>query len=91
MPPYYTSVYEGITGYLKDSDVEINYAQGCDLTGESKEGFAEAINAATKSDVVVLAVGGSILTCGEGKDRSDLDLFGVQNELVEAIHKTGNR
>jgi len=25
----------------------------------------------------------------EGIDRSELDLFGVQNELVEAIHKTG--
>jgi hypothetical protein len=32
---------------------------------------------------------GSRLTCGEGVNRSELELFGVQNELVEAIHKTG--
>lgn len=89
MPPYYTSVYEGIVGKLDDSTVKINYALGCDLKSESKEGFAEAIAAAKKSEVVVLAVGGSTQTCGEGGDRSNLDLFGVQNELVEAIHKTG--
>jgi len=88
MPPYYTSVYEGIVNKL-DGKVEVNYAKGCDLTSFSKDGFTEAVAAAKKSDVVVLAVGGSIETCGEGKDRSDLNLFGVQNELVEAINKTG--
>ncbi len=88
MPPYYTSVYEGIVDKL-DGKVKVNYAKGCDLTSDSKAGFAEAVAAARKSDVVVLAVGGSTLTCGEGGDRADLDLFGVQNELVEAIHKTG--
>ena len=89
MPPYYTSVLEGITKKLDGSSVEINYAQGCDLLSDSKDGFAEAISAAKKSDVVVLALGGSSQTCGEGIDRSELDLIGVQNELVEAIHQTG--
>jgi beta-glucosidase len=88
MPPYYTSVYEGIVNKLEGKG-KVNYALGCNLTSHSKEGFADAIEAAKKSDVVVLAVGGSTETCGEGKDRSELDLFGVQNELVEAIHKTG--
>lgn len=88
MPPYYTSVYEGIVNKL-EGKVKINYAPGCDLKSQSKEGFDEAVAAAKKSDVVVLAVGGSTQTCGEGGDRSDLDLFGVQNELVEVIHKTG--
>jgi beta-glucosidase len=88
MPPYYTSVFEGISDKL-DGKVKINYAEGCELTSNSKDGFAEAITAAKESDVVVLAVGGSTQTCGEGGDRSELDLFGVQNELVEAIHLTG--
>lgn len=88
MPPYYTSVFEGIRDKL-DGKVNINYAQGCDLTNNSKAGFADAISAAQKSDLVVLVVGGSTQTCGEGGDRSDLDLFGVQNDLVEVIHQTG--
>ncbi len=88
MPPYYTSVYEGIVAKVGEK-VKVNYAQGCELTSVSKDGFDEAIAAAEASDVVVLAIGGSTRTCAEGGDRSELDLFGVQNELVEAIHKTG--
>ncbi len=88
IPPYYTSVLEGITEKAA-SRVKINYSPGCELTSFSKDGFAGAVAAAQKSDVVILALGGSTLTCSEGTDRDDLDLFGVQNELVEAIHSTG--
>lgn len=88
LPPYYVSALEGIQKKVGD-DIKINYAKGCDLLSNSKDGFTEAITAAKKSDAVVLVVGGSRKTGGEGVDRSDLDLYGVQNELVEAIHKTG--
>ena len=88
IPPYYTSILEGIKQKVGDQ-IQVNYAEGAKLSSDSKAGFQEAIAAANKSDVVVLAVGGSTLTCGEGTDRDDLDLFGVQNELVEALHKTG--
>ncbi|MEM6379889.1 MAG: glycoside hydrolase family 3 N-terminal domain-containing protein [Bacteroidota bacterium] len=88
LPPFYVSVLDGLTNKVGE-DIQINYAKGCDLQGTSKAGFPEAVAAAKKSDAVVLVVGGSRRTGGEGVDRSDLDLFGVQNELVEAIHKTG--
>ncbi|MFS4417402.1 glycoside hydrolase family 3 N-terminal domain-containing protein [Maribacter sp. 2307ULW6-5] len=88
LPPFYVSALEGIKNKVGDK-ITINYAKGCDLLSDSTEGFAEAIEAANKSDAVVLVVGGSRRTGGEGVDRSDLDLFGVQNQLVEAIHKTG--
>ena len=88
LPPYYVSVLEGLTNKV-GGKININYAQGCNLLSDSKAGFPEAITAANKSDAVVLVIGGSRKTGGEGADRSDLDLLGVQNELVEAIHKTG--
>lgn len=88
LPPYYISALEGLQKKVGDK-VKINYAKGCDLLSDSKAGFQDAISAAEQSDAVVLVVGGSRRTGGEGIDRSDLDLFGVQNELVEAIHKTG--
>lgn len=88
LPPYYVSVLEGLTNKV-DGKIKVNYAQGCELLNNSKAGFPEAIAAAEKSDAVVLVVGGSRKTGGEGVDRSSLDLFGVQNELVEAIHQTG--
>lgn len=88
LPPYYVSVLDGLKKKVGDK-VKISYAKGCDIDSFSKEGFPEAISAAKKSDAVVLVVGSSHKTCGEGGDRSDLDLYGVQNELVEAIHRTG--
>lgn len=88
LPPYYVSVLDGLKKKVGEN-VKINYAKGCDIDSFSKEGFPEAVAAAKKSDAVVLVVGSSHKTCGEGGDRSDLDLFGVQKDLVEAIHKTG--
>ena len=86
-------------------NVEINYAEGCDITDLSIDGFKDAIDAALKSDVVVLVIGGTSMTlsgigwgednsddtptCGEGFDRADLRPPGVQPELIKAIHKTG--
>ncbi|MFC4722265.1 beta-xylosidase [Geojedonia litorea] len=88
LPPYYVSVLDGLKSKVGNK-VKINYAQGCELMSDSKAGFPEAVAAAKNSDAVILVVGGSRRTGGEGVDRADIDLFGVQNELVEAIHKTG--
>jgi beta-glucosidase len=52
LPPYYTSVLEGLISKA-EGKLQINYAKGCDLLSNSKEGFSEAIAAAKKSDAVV--------------------------------------
>ena len=88
LPPYYVSALDGIKAKVGDK-VKINYAKGCDLLSNSKVGFPAAIAAAKKSDAVVLVIGGSRKTGGEGVDRDNLDLYGVQKELVKAIHETG--
>ena len=88
LPTRYISILDGLKNKIGDK-VKINYAKGCDIDSFSKEGFSTALQAAKKSDAVILVVGSSHKTCGEGGDRSDLDLYGVQNELVELIHKTG--
>jgi beta-glucosidase len=88
LPPFYVSALDGIKAKVGDK-VKINYAKGCDLLSNSKAGFPAAIAAAKKSDAVVLVIGGSRKTGGEGVDRADLNLYGVQQELVKAIHKTG--
>lgn len=82
---------------------QVVYAEGCDLWKRSTEGFEEAVRVAASSDVAVVVVGGGsmalagtgwgaddrVVTCGEGYDRSELDLPGVQEELVRAVHATG--
>lgn len=67
----------------------INYAKGCDVAGDSSEGFSEAENAARQSDFVILAVGETADMSGEAASRSSLDLPGRQLELLQAINTTG--
>lgn len=67
----------------------INYAIGCDVTGNSTEHFNEAENAARQSDFVILAVGETADMSGEAASRSSLDLPGRQLELIQAIHALG--
>lgn len=69
--------------------MKINYAKGCDVTGDSRAGFADALRAANESEFVILAVGESSDMTGEATSRSSLDLPGRQLELIQAIHATG--
>lgn len=87
------SLKEALEGYLS-SDTVIRYAKGCEVIGGTKDGFAEAIEAARASEVAVMVMGdksgldkGS--TSGEARDRADLNLPGHQLELIKEIHKTG--
>jgi len=87
------SVLEGIKNTVSSSTV-IHYAKGCDVLGDSHEGFAEAVEAAKNADVAIVVVGdksglGLDCTSGEFRDRADVGLPGVQQELVEAVYATG--
>jgi len=70
--------------------IEIYYTQGCDLIGDSKDGFDEAIKIAQKADVVLMFMGNSVPeTEGEQRDRHNLNLPGVQEELIKTVASTG--
>ena len=68
---------------------KINYAKGCDIDSDSTAGIDEAVRAARKSDVVIVAVGESAEMSGEASSRSSLDLPGRQLDLVKAVQATG--
>lgn len=101
---YGVTTLEGIRE-LAGEKVTINYARGCGITDLDRSGFNEAVEAARKSDVVVLVIGGTSIiysgigwgndqldihnTCGEGMDRTTLDPPGVQPNLIRAIYATG--
>ncbi len=75
-------------------NTKVYYAKGCDILSDSKQGFDEAVAVAKKSDVAVVVVGDRCglmnrCTCGEFRDRVGLGLYGVQEDLIKAIHKTG--
>jgi beta-glucosidase len=57
---------------------------------ENEKRISEALQLAKQCDLVILAVGGTAVTCGEFIGyRHDLDLFGQQNELVDIILGSG--
>ncbi|HSB26229.1 MAG TPA: glycoside hydrolase family 3 C-terminal domain-containing protein, partial [Pyrinomonadaceae bacterium] len=52
-------------------------------------GFAEAVNAAKTSDIVIMAIGEAAEMSGEASSRSSLDIPGRQLDLVKAVQATG--
>lgn len=88
-----TTVLEGIKEKVSKKTA-VFYAQGCEVRSDSREGFSEAIAMAKKSEIAIVVVGdksGLVEDCtsGETRDRADLKLPGVQEELVKEIYKTG--
>ena len=70
------------------------FAEGCRVDDADTSGFAEARAAALDADVAVVVVGDHAAlfgrgTVGEGCDRDDLELPGVQRALVEELLDTG--
>lgn len=70
-------------------NTKLLYAKGCEVDGDNKDGFAEAVATAQQADVVILSIGERRDMSGEAKSRSDLHLPGVQEDLVKAIQATG--
>ena len=73
---------------------KVLYARGCDNLDPDTSGFEQAIQVAEAADVVVLVLGDrsgltADCTTGETRDSADLRLPGVQNELAQAVLRTG--
>jgi len=91
------SVLEGMQQY---KDNQLTFEKGADLiVGKTsfldevifnttdKSGFEAAKTAAKNADVVVIVLGEHGFQSGEGRSRTDLNLPGVQQELLEEIYK----
>jgi beta-glucosidase len=88
-----------LTG-IQEQSPGATFAQGCTLSNAepptddpegcgSDAGFAEAVATAQAADQVVLAVGETREMSGEAAARSNIDLPGRQEELIEAVVATG--
>ncbi len=82
------SLHEGLKSSL-EGKVQIIHAKGCQITGNDKSGFLEALRAARTADVIVAAVGESRMMSGEALCRTDLGLPGVQKDFLMELQKTG--
>ncbi len=91
------SVFTGI----KAQDADTTYTPGCTMTHleppqsvgaddcESTDGFPAAVAAAKAADQVVLTLGETREMSAEAASRSQIDLPGKQQELIDAIKATG--
>jgi beta-glucosidase len=66
---------------IVSSQTEVSYADGDDID--------QAVELARTADVVILGLGEWQKISGEGFDRSDLNLPGEQEKLLEAVFQTG--
>ncbi len=108
-PRYYTSVLEGIRSKV-GNQIKVPYSEGCKITvggswnqdfvcpgsaDEDRRMIREAIEVASKADVVVLALGGNEQTSREAwcknnlGDRASLEMVGRQEGLVNGILALG--
>lgn len=88
----------GIEKVLRDKNIQIHYAKGCDLITDDRSGFEAAVDAAEQSDVSIVFLGSasaslarnySKATSGEGFDLADLKVTGVQEALIKKIYALG--
>ena len=85
---YIVSQWEGLQNKLGNK-TKLLYAEGCGIEDTSRTGFANAIAVAKQADIVIMSVGERRDMSGEAKSRSNINLPGVQEELIKAIHATG--
>ncbi|UOQ97002.1 beta-glucosidase BglX [Hymenobacter sp. 5317J-9] len=83
-----TSLYDGLR-QRAGKNTQLLYAKGCNVAGDSRAGFEQAVATAKNADLVVLAVGEAWDMSGEAKSRTDIHLPGVQEELFKALKATG--
>ena len=95
IPQHIVTVLEGIK-QIVSPDTKVTYVKGCDVTGGRLDEIARAREAAANADVAIVVVGeserraeGVAPTDGEGYDAATLELTGMQEELVKAVHATG--
>jgi beta-glucosidase len=89
------TVLEGIKTKVSPS-TKVTYVKGCNVVGNELDEIAKARDAAKNSDVAVVVLGENTWdtpdrkgTDGEGYDVATLELTGMQEDLVKAIHASG--
>ena len=85
---FIVSQWEGLQNKIGPG-TSLLYAKGCDIEGNNKSGFSEAVSVANQADVVILSIGEKRDMSGEAKSRSNINIPGVQEELLEQLLATG--
>lgn len=93
------SILEGIRNAV-GKDVKVTYAEGAalgmgersflkhlELNTTDRSGFKKAIETAKAADIVIMALGEDAFQSGEGRSQVNVNLLGLQQELLEEVYK----
>jgi beta-glucosidase len=73
-----------------DEDVEIEFVKSLETSRSvQQDQFSKAIELAQRSDLVIMVMGEESILSGEAHCRSEINLPGAQENLINAIHETG--
>jgi beta-glucosidase len=91
------TVLDGIR--MAAPDCKVSFVKGCNVTGTKLNEIVQARTAAAQADAAIVVIGENewgaeldgerVGTDGEAFDAATLELTGLQEELVKAIHETG--
>jgi len=70
---------------IYNGEANVIYAEGCKKMGEDRSGFAAAIAAGRRADKIVMVIGEDCDWSGEAASRSNINVPGVQTELLEKL------
>jgi beta-glucosidase len=95
IPQHVVTVLEDIKQIISPN-TKLTYVKGCNVIGGRLDEIAKAKEAAASAEVAIVVLGenerraeGSPPTDGEGFDAATLELTGMQEELLKAVHATG--
>ena len=81
------SVLDGIRQAVPGT--KVLFAAGAPVEANDSSGIAEAVRVARGADAVIMVLGEHRDMSAEARNRTSLDLPGVQLQLLQAIHATG--
>ncbi len=81
------SFYTGLQNHL--TDAKILYAKGCEIDNQNRSGFAEAVQIALQSDIIIAVMGEKSPSVNKTLSTSDISLPGLQRELLREVKKVG--
>lgn len=87
-PQRVITVLDGIKNKLSPA-AKIKFIKGCDIENNNESQLDDAVRIAGQSDIVILVVGEAANMSGEAASRTNIDLPGIQEELVEKVAKVG--
>jgi beta-glucosidase len=88
VPQHVVTVLEGIRNKVS-STTKVTYIKGCNIIKTDLNEIEKARIAAKKADIAIVVLGEDGRTNGEPNGVASLDLTGLQEDLLEAVHSTG--